>query len=236
MIININGIRRSGTHAVANWIMSHFSTGFYINDITSYSRKFIKLQSDTLPSHKNICKKTNIKDNPNIIIIGIENEIDDIDLINNTLDNYSKLSNINNIKNIILIRNYFNLAASHIKAWPNKNYHFGLADHWKKYINLAQKNQYDLVVYDNWLDHDYRNNLAKTLGFVNKDLGLEEITKYGGGSSFGDTYPSAEKLKNRWKHMINNKQYIDVVKNFKYWEDYINIFGQDDIYEHFSIT
>jgi hypothetical protein len=231
-LISINGIRRSGTHAVANWIISHFDNGCYINDATK--SKFFKIKSDILPAHKEECKKIDATDSPDILIVGIENEIDNLAIITKIVDEYSKLVNAGKKNNVVLIRNYFNLMASHIKAWPNENYHKGIAKHWKKYIDFAKNNKYEIVIYDKWLESEYRHKISQDLGFVNKDKGLKEITKQGGGSSFGDKLPNSDNLKNRWKYMITNNQYMETVKSFHYWEDYINLFGMDEIYDFFT--
>jgi hypothetical protein len=231
-LITIYGLRRSGNHAIANWIMSHYPAGCYLND--TYNK--IRTKSDWLPCYRNNCKQTDLENHPNIIIIGIENRLDK--RIHKTylqyLKSYYKLQYDINELEILLIRNIANLVASHLKAWGEETYHEKISDEWKNHFDFCINNNIQQIVYDKWLDISYRNSIASTIGFINNDLGIEQIPHYGGGSSFKDKKVNRDNLKNRWKTMLNNDRYLNIMKNFKYWNEYQEIFGQDEIYKYFN--
>jgi hypothetical protein len=232
IIYIINGIRRSGNHAIANWIMSHYNSGCYINN----ANKFIKTNSNWLPCFSDNCQQKNIQENPEIIIIGLENKL-------NTLANipqeYSKKwlsinSNINiTMHSIFLIRSFPNLLASSIKAWPKSDWLIKLQDYWKQYVQFALSNNKYILLYDKWLEKQYRDQYAINLDFSNKDTGIDKIPHYGGGSSFKDKLVNNDNLKNRWQMMLDNQEYIEYISKFKYWEDHIKLFGKDQCYYHF---
>lgn len=231
-LISIYGIRRSGNHAVANWIMSHFNNGCYIND----ANKKVREQSNKLPCHDNNCINVNLYENPEITIIGIENKVDRHihKIYLEKLKSDYQYQNLQTYE-FCLIRNCANLIASHLKAWGDQSYHEKIPDHWKQYIDFyTSNNEINLLIYDRWLDNDYRNKIANIIKFNNQDLGIEQIPWYGGGSSFNEKVINKYNLKNRWKSMINNERFIKIIKNFMYWKEHANIFGQDETYTYFN--
>lgn len=230
-LITIYGIRRSGNHAIANWIMSHFTSGCYINDANMHLRE----HCNKLPCHNQQCKNLDLNQNPEIVIVGIENKLNSS--INSLyLDKLLSYNKDTQNYEICLIRNCGNLIASHLKAWGHGSYHEEIPNHWKQYIDFYDKHNsvINLLIYDHWLEHNYRNKIAKTIGFKNTDLGIKEISHYGGGSSFGEKTVNEQNLKNRWTSMLNNTRFINIMNNFQYWKDHENIFGQDDIYQYFN--
>ena len=230
-LISIYGIRRSGNHIIANWIMSHYNSGCYINDIGYNFRQ----KTNNLPCHKHLCKPFDIYENPEIIVLGIENKtnLKIHDLYLNKINAYYNTM-ADNIK-ICLIRNCANLIASHLQAWGNMEYHENIPNHWKQYIDLLKNNcDLQLVVYDHWLNNQYKNIIANKIGFTNKNLGIQDIPNYGGGSSFNDSIVCNDKLKRRWQTMTNNKRFISIMENFSYWSDHVDIFGKDEIYNYFN--
>lgn len=231
-LITIYGIRRSGNHAIANWIMSHYHTGCYIND----ANLRLRAKSDWLPCYRNRCKQTNLDKNPSIIIIGIENRLNR-NIHNLYFKEISNLYEANNLETleISLIRHYSNLVASHLKAWGDQKYHEKIQQDWKKHFDFYEQHKSEMIrlIYDEWLDLPYRNLIADNIGFSNKDLGIEQIPHYGGGSSFKDKTVNRDNLKNRWKTMIENDRFLSIMKNFAHWDDHITIFGQDEAYGYF---
>lgn len=231
IIFTINGIRRSGNHAIANWIAAHYKTVLFVND----SNFSIREKSNHLPCFNNICKKTNLNNKPEIIIIGFENKVNQQINIDSITNRYNKkFNNIYHIIHISLVRNIFNVIASNLKAWPSGSYHEGLSDYWKSHIDSIKNNKTYMLVYDKWLDQNNRDIFAQDLYFENKNLGINQIPAYGGGSSFKDTVVNINNLKNRWKTMLDNERFMNMVKSFKYWQDYVNIFGEDELFLLFN--
>jgi hypothetical protein len=229
-IITIYGIRRSGNHAVANWIMSHFKSGCYIND----ANMPVRTQSNHLPCYSK-CKLYNLDQNPEIIIIGIENKLNR-NIHKKYLNTIIKSDDSNiEINEICLIRNFSNLLASHLKAWPDKTYHENMPQHWYQYIEFyLLNNEINTIIYDHWLDKNYRNDMANFLKFHNQEFGIDEISSYGGGSSFKETIVNKDNLKNRWKSLIDNERFNKIMNTFPYWKEHIDIFGKDEVYNYFN--
>lgn len=232
-LITIYGQRRTGSHAIANWITSHFKTSCYIND--SYRK--IRIQSNELPSHKSYSIKTNLDNYPEIIVVGVECRTDRN--VHDSYMNYLKsIYNVDSIdsQEICLIRHCPNLLASHLKAWGEGTYHEKIPDVWKKFIDFYSNNKTQIyrLVYDHWLDTEFTDAVAKDIGFDNHNLGTEQIPNYGGGSSFKDQVVNKLDLKNRWKNMLNNNRFTHILQNFKYWDDHKDIFGYDEAYQYFN--
>lgn len=231
-LITIYGIRRSGNHAVANWILSHYNKGCYIND----ANRQIRQSSNWLPCYKHLSNQTNLDNSPDIIVIGIENKTDRF-IHQLYLDKIKQIYTDQHIHNteICLLRHCPNLIASHLQAWPDKTYHENIPNHWKEYITFYKNDTNDVLqlVYDYWLDQSYRNSFATTIGFTNLDNGIDHIPHYGGGSSFKDKVVDHKALKNRWKNMITNDRFNNIMKKFDYWADHIEIFGTDECYLHY---
>jgi hypothetical protein len=212
--------------------MSHYTSGCYINDANTKIRE----ASDWLPAFKHKSKQTTIDNSPTSIIIGIENRLN-LSICDTYLKKINSIyiSNSVKVKKISLIRHFPNLIASHLRAWGGQKYHEGMADEWNKHYDLSinHKDIYRLI-YDQWLDSDYRNDLAKTIGFINQDFGIDQIPHYGGGSSFKDKVVNRDNLKNRWKTMVKNDRFMTIMKNFPYWHKHIKIFGKDEAYNFFN--
>lgn len=103
----------------------------------------------------------------------------------------------NHYKTIIVIRDIYNVVASSIKS-SNKNnmsvYISRLIDRWKGHCrevldqtDYVSGDKKIFVNYNTWfLDEQYRHLIAMAIGFKNKEMGIEKVTPFGGGSSFGD--------------------------------------------------
>jgi hypothetical protein len=212
--------------------MSHFNSGCYINDANN---RDITIKSNNLPCHNNHCKLADLDQNPEIVIIGIENKLN-----RNIHKKYlNKILTYNNsnieINEICLIRNCANLLASYLKRWPLHTENEYIPQRWHKYIEFyLSNNDIHTIIYDNWLDKTYRDSIANFLKFNNQEFGINQIPSYGGGSSFEDTIVNRDNLKNRWKSMINNQRYNKIMNTFQYWAEYVDIFGEDDVYHFFN--
>ncbi len=100
-------------------------------------------------------------------------------------------------KTIIAVLDIYNVVASSIKSSnkPDMNTYISrVIQRWKGHCwealgdtNYVSKDKKIFVNYNLWfLDRQYRSLMARAIGFDNQEIGIEKITPYGGGSSFGD--------------------------------------------------
>jgi hypothetical protein len=236
-LITINGLRRSGNHCLANWIVAHQDTATYINDCG----RGLRLDSNWLPAFSKYCLLKRLDDNPSTVLIGFENKIN-IWAVNNMPNRYrnylkEKYECEIETNNIIIIRNFFNTLASSIKAWSGQRWWPTLHNFWNDYATYAfdQYNQKkaEIIIYDLWLEKEYRDLYSQKLNFTNLEIGIVGIPHYGGGSSFKEKEVNRDNLKNRWKMMLKNDEFVNIAKNFKHWDNYIKLFGMDEAYHFF---
>lgn len=155
-------------------------------------------------------------------------------------------------KDILLIRDPFNLFASRIKAG------FLLADKshrqeqisWKvlkriykqhareflgekKYLGNSVK-----INYNKWVaNKQYRQSISEQLEIPFSDEGLFELSRVAGGSSFEGTSISAEnlhkKIENRWKNYMDNEQFWELFDE-ELAELSFQIFGETKAFQFYQ--
>ena len=71
-------------------------------------------------------------------------------------------------------------------------------------------NSKNTILYNRWFsEKQYRDKIAHSLGFLNRDIGMNDISKYGRGSSFDlrekfHGNAASMDVLNRWKNEIEN--------------------------------
>jgi hypothetical protein len=123
-------------------------------------------------------------------------------------------------RDILILRDPYNLLASRLK-----HKHIGLktrsvlrsfAEMWidyaKEFLGETNhlKNNKFLINYNQWSrNYSYRKELAENLGLNFTDAGFNNITNYGGGSSFNGTNPNQKlDVAARWKAFTNDPVYL----------------------------
>tara|TARA_B100001939_G_scaffold242460_1_gene209969 strand:- start:278 stop:1015 length:738 start_codon:yes stop_codon:yes gene_type:complete len=211
-IASIYGIRRSGNHAITEWLLHFISGGkprhiikhrlitrgnsCYLNALNEYQDK------DELRIDIDFCSQT----------------------FRNTLLTYEDTSisyrsrHDNSNTKIVIIRDIFNVAASRLQRlsiqglpWDTKNHYMSVTEEFiQLWINHAlastavnDNSRFISIVFDKWLcSREYRDRIAKQLGFNNLDC-TSTVSHHGGGSSFdeGLSIPSAQSLQLRMKQV-----------------------------------
>lgn len=190
--------RRSGGHAIVEWIPLHFEEpGVLINSL----RPNVKWNRPTkywgirYPFHKanneadlRDYEKSRLKINHSFVITTYEDPL----RYANSLYTFKKFGIVTNkIKYILVIRDVYNHFVSrlkfdtrHSKSAP-PGWYAGCIDHWKK-LALYKNVNFIKLNYNKWFtDKSYRIKIGKALELPNNDGRFDyKIHDYGGGSSF----------------------------------------------------
>lgn len=200
------GLRRSGNHAVLEWLLQNMGgpgdrkiiknrriisvgNAAYLNECNSY-KSLVELKNDFT--------KLNTMFEHHIVSFE-DTYINDEDLT-------KSVGPVEGYKKIIIVRDIENLFASRIKLATKSPGQAGnmiigdtQIDIWKKHITAKDA---VVIIFDKWVSSKkYRDSIAKKLGMPNHDI-TDTMTEFGGGSSFsGGTKPTLEELKSRSKQV-----------------------------------
>lgn len=204
--IKINGLCRSGNHAIIFWILNNISE---VAD-AGYECYVSK-------NNKKICFLNNVSRIMNNIN---SNEYEIV------LKSYEDVY----IKDCFyIIRDFLNLISSRYKKFgnqlgTNKNYLTNIEDIikiWKKMILSDNK-----IIYNKWIyDKNYRDEIGQMIQVENCNDKTDYVSKIGQGSSFiGIKKDSSENYESRYekiklpdfiiKKILNDKELIELNKNY----------------------
>jgi hypothetical protein len=208
----INGMQRSGNHAIISWLIGQFENPVLFLNLVNLKaenplRNFAPIE---LPPNS-YCHKERI--NGKQIVNYSEDELvkQDHDYLVCTTENENTncfplldkkicetLGESEKKFNIIVLRDPLNALASYIKRRELSKVDKNLAtqntkNYLKTWLNHAQvvleksNNNYIIpIIYNKWLiDKDYRDKICSSLGLINKDQNVNYISDAGRGSSFG---------------------------------------------------
>ncbi|HBE21064.1 MAG TPA: hypothetical protein DEG17_17385 [Cyanobacteria bacterium UBA11149] len=237
--IRVAGLKRSGNHAIINWIRKqHTGEVWHLNNIPVSENPYRFLYKHYPREHLrrealgNFIKK-------DCLIYSHEDY--SLELITNTKNQKNHdlyLGKSQTIYDIIILRDPFNLLASRIKKnyMQVKDNSQTVLDLWleyaKEYLGETDyfKNQKVCINYNQWfIDPDYRKQLASQLEFQFSDAGINQVKGQGGGSSFEgkefDGKASEMDVLNRYKGFENDPNYQELLKNEEVLEYSRKIFG-----------
>lgn len=209
--------RRSGGHAVVEWIASHFKeSGVLLNSLrpnvkwnlpTKYWNIKYPLHNTKDEGQLRQYERRRLKINHQFVITTYEDPL----RYASSLYKFKKFGiRVNEIKCIIVVRDVYNYTASRLKfdskrkkpappGWYDK-----CIIHWKQLI--LNKSNFIMLNYNDWLvKKKYRIKIGKVLSLPNNDGHVvNKIHSYGGGSSFTGIRKNADpqELTNRWKLYI----------------------------------
>jgi hypothetical protein len=206
----VNGIRRSGNHAIYNWISGHIPSSITYKNNAKYDE---------------IYKDKNPKNNE-IAYYGLENHWDLMDEIPHNF--YKEMFSADNVYFVNILRNPINNLASIMERGD-----FGVlgispdnyVKRWRKqkdlYLNCNIPGVTCVSInFDLWsLSKIYRDELAVSLGFINQDLGRENVSIEGNGSSFDkmkfNGQASRMKVNERWRSHYKDPRFHKVITELK---------------------
>jgi hypothetical protein len=224
--IRLIGLKRSGNHAVLNWIRGQEQDAYFLNNVgvsTSPFRHF-HLHFPQKNFREEAWGKFKHK---NCFLYSYE----DHSIAKITEPKYEKKHDLyvgksNYRYDVLILRDPFNLMASRLKKGflSVKTQGMSLVDMWieyaKEFIGETSylNNKKVVVNYNQWFaDISYRQKIAANLDLEFSDVGLNYVSSYGGGSSFEQQNLSGNAqemdVTNRWKLFLDNNEFLTLIKN-----------------------
>jgi hypothetical protein len=246
--IRIAGMRRTGNHAIINWIKEQEKGQvLHLNNLVPnenpYRYKYQNLNSHFPQYQWSIEQfKTQAKGNltyKDCLIYSYE----DFALKEIFSQSFEKKHDLYVGKttiryDLLIIRDPFNLLASRLKNnyLPVKSLGKTAIALWidyaKEYLgetNFLKHNKV-CINYNLWVtERDYRQEVAHKLGIEFTDAGINKVLSHGGGSSFDgkklDGEASKMDLNNRWQNFANDPVYRKLLDNEELLDYSQKIFG-----------
>ena len=237
--IRVIGLRRSGNHAIINWMVKQQS-GYvsHLNNLIPQCNPYRVLYCH-YPKERLKEESWGHFRKKDCLIYSYE----DYSLKNITDHKFEKNHNLYIGKSevrydLIILRDPFNLLASRIKSdmLDVKEENLQIIDLWIEYAKeFLQKSNYlhhnkICVNYNRWVsDVNYRQEIATHLNLDFTDTGFNEVRGYGGGSSFDgqDFHGKASDMNvnNRWQHIMDHPLYHQFISNSELMDYFEQIFG-----------
>lgn len=209
-LIYVFGLKRSGNHALVEYILGHIKSKVSESSYENPRRSRLHINNPKkFPSiNPGLPREGNVQ------IISVE---DNSDILSNPRLLNADMHN-RDVRSIVVLRDPYNWIAS-LKAgkklWKTKGMEYITL--WKQYARkFFQSNRDDIFPckYNSWFaSSDYRKLISKFIGEPHTEAGLNRVTSI--GSSFDKlTYDGkAQKMDvlNRWKHL--DKSSIDILEN-----------------------
>ena len=229
-VFNITGIRRSGNHAIIEWILHHYS-GFSVhyNDI--------KNLSSPLDAYYILYKWK--LGNPAITF-----SFEDIS-IKDFLNNAGLFLNAERKFNILIMRDPYNLFASRYNWQTEQGHRFRTSlkyrrkiialwkNHAERYLTWSDESSLNIPInYNRWcLDMDYQKTLLKSLDVpITKVNQIYQIPNFGYGSSFTGIDPIYDKslFQQRFHKFRDKENFMEIFEDDELVALSDRIFGKLD--------
>ncbi|NER80336.1 MAG: hypothetical protein F6K42_12300 [Leptolyngbya sp. SIO1D8] len=234
--IRMIGLRRSGNHALIDWIKKQQTGPFkHINDVPIGENPFrheYEYFIDHYPEYPKVIedlrRQSNGEFKPKDCFIYNYEDFTFKEILNPAFERKHDWYVGKSTKRIdlLIMRDPFNLLASRLKKGfvSVKSTRVNFTDLWVSYAKefLGETNFLThskvCVSYNRWIkDVDYRRDIATQLGITFTDAGFNKVARRAGGSSFDGTAhdgdPSKMNLTGRWRHYLNDNLYQSLLKN-----------------------
>lgn len=234
------GMSRSGNHAIINWILDQLQGNYlFLNCAEPKYNPFTSARPLEMGGKTYLTNISNFEQEKEIAGNFSKKEYllysyEDCFLGGLNHSSYKKhhdewVGKSANRKDILIMRDPFNLFASRIKS----NLLRGHYSHGSRPISiltvkriykqharefLGKKNNLKNLIpinYNKWVEsEEYREKITAELGIDFTDKGFHEVSKVAGGSSFDGTDHSGQAYKmdlhNRWKKFANDEEYWEL--------------------------
>jgi hypothetical protein len=225
-VIRVFGMRRSGNHALINWLMRNgpeFSV--FLNNCVpgkcpadtaralEIGNLGMSLHEKSVPEH---CAEV---PDGGMLVISYEDFMPDANEPVQAAN--AGLPEDIDCLDLVLFRGFMNWSASLLRKLQNNDAHdmlsrlrtmIGAMDRYTECLELVQEAPARVrpISYDRWVSRArYRNRILRALELEAKDNSLGRVQNYGGGSSFQKNVKSATDLTphERWHQMVNDAEY-----------------------------
>ena len=212
MLYAFYGLRRSGNHAILEWLIQNLGGPRNRNviketRIIQCGRAVYINEANTYPSH----------DAVNLDYYFCKNTFENVIVSYEDVPTNYTLFNTENTQQIVILRDIFNLFASRhkrAKKFPGNEHMQNnvmridekAIEVWKQHANSDAL----IIIFERWIESkEYRDSICKQLGIPNHDI-TDTVTEFGDGSSFtGQKRPTIEELKSRSKMVDLPQKVID---------------------------
>ena len=225
-VIRVFGMRRSGNHALINWLMRNapqmvvFLNNCAPGKCPADTAKALEIGTLGLSlSEASVAEHCAEVPDGGVLIISYEDFMPDP---HEPVGAVSKgLSDETDCLDLLLFRGFMNWSASLLRKLQNNDAH-GMMSRMRTMINAIDRYTEGLelvqdaparirpVSYDRWVSRArYRARILDALGFEVRDNGLGTVQPYGGGSSFQKDVKAAKDLAphERWHLMVNDAEF-----------------------------
>lgn len=227
------GLQRSGNHAIINWIvlnkgptllfLNYVRNHRHFNPFVSFSRSIMKNELGMLECPPELRSKRcrtwrwHLK-HPRKDCLIYSYEDRDLDTL--TGDQLQQqhdycLGKSLRKRDLLILRDPFNTLASRLKQGKASS---AVVEMWKGYarefVGDSHRLRADKVAinYNRWCANaEYRAELAATLDLADPELGVDQVSNIGGGSSFDrtsyDGRAGAMRTAERWRHFQDDREF-----------------------------
>ncbi|MEL6604707.1 MAG: hypothetical protein AAFP20_15955 [Cyanobacteria bacterium J06614_10] len=247
--LQVIGMRRTGNHAVLNWIQQQQTGEVLLLNNVAAGRNPYRYKADNLrryhPEHEKMAavyeaQAKGALRRRDCLIYSYE----DWSLRQITAPRFEQnrtlyLGESEKRFDLLLLRDPFNLFASRLKQkfTKTKAPKMSMVALWIEYAKeFVGESQYlrrnrICVNYNRWFaDEDYRRELASQLDIPFTDAGIDKVTGFGGGSSFDGTGLSGQAramdVTSRWRTFAEDPVYRKLFENEAVWDYSAQIFGE----------
>ncbi len=203
---NIFGLRRTGNHAIIEWLAKHFNHTTHYNDCWDW------------PVPNNHWSKKEYGDTSALT-----------DLTVFSYEDFEPSEEeIQHSETIVLFRDWYNIAASrHVSGrgyaetarYRHKSsYNRSVVEVWLEYAKLYEKYPEKFILFNKWAtSEEYRNEVATRLQLQKYVPYTQELpqSKIGNGSSFGEERIDSSRVNSRYTALISDSPhvYADITSN-----------------------
>jgi len=207
--IRFFGMKRSGNHALQNWIIPKFTGNIFLRNNAAFKRLVSKKKCDGLNCFQAYGHITPAALDDNDVIFITYEDLVLSDCLEHPANKDNVYGHYDDYKDIFIIRDPYNLFSSRAKHYDkgsamrsdlcvHKRYDLcKLILLWKDMANrfLTPRDGEVGIYYDLWYaDEDYRKLICQELGVEFNDNGKELISAWGGGSSFDQLTKKPEEM------------------------------------------
>tara|TARA_R110000824_G_scaffold388092_1_gene583539 strand:- start:97 stop:978 length:882 start_codon:yes stop_codon:yes gene_type:complete len=238
------GIRRSGNHALQNWLIPKFNGSVFYKNNANVTKKVTHETCNDLncfhPKHNYTNISKGHRDSSDLIFLGYEDKelTKTLALPPNEENIYGEFEKY---LDIFVVRNPYNLFCSKAKHYDSGTaVRHDLCVHKRKHFNILTYLWKDMgerlvnpqpgeigIYYDKWhVDQNYRKEICEKMGVPFNDKGKHLVSNNGGGSSFDGLkkHPDEMNLLNRtsgyeeydfYLKLLEDKRLNEIFKNIK---------------------
>lgn len=233
--LRLFGMRRSGNHAIANWLQRNSATGHsvFLNNCKPTNDPFKSFRSIELDgehaSHRqatsDLASVTGAAGDGALLLFSYEDVTPAMFAPKRAVSGQFNEALLTG--NVLIYRGFLNWVASLLKKMQgNASYSllrrnavllqaidfYGLL---LRQVGQADELGFTCICYDDWVkDENYRAKILAQLGLPVRDNTLGQVQSYGGGSSFQKQVESADELEvsRRWHQMAEDQEFAAVLQ------------------------